>query len=108
MEITKLCYYFFSVFAPKTTNLHQLIQWGFVIHGIIDGHSRYIVSLNAAPDNTARTAFQFFEAATQRYGFPHRMRGDHGGENVRIAEVLNNINNNPNAYIFGRSVHNQR
>eukprot|EP01083_Nonionella_stella_P200950 735446_1 len=41
-------------------------------------------------------------------GIPKRMRGDYGTENYDCADELNRIRRSDRAFIFGRSVHNQR
>ena len=43
---------------------HQsLIRWGFVIHGGIDGFSRYIVYLHCSTNNKKETVLDLFEQA---------------------------------------------
>lgn len=67
---------------------HELIMFGIVVHGITDGHTRAVVGLKAATNNTAATFFLLFIAACLKYGVPSRMRGDRGGENLIIAAWL--------------------
>lgn len=88
---------------------HKLIRWRMVIHGGIDGYSRVVPYLRVAPDNTALTAFGAFQEGVERYGLPSRVRSDHGGENVLIAEyMIRNRGSGRGSMITGRSVHNQR
>ena len=87
---------------------HKLIRWRMVIHGGIDGYSRVVPYLRVAPDNTALTAFGAFQEGVERYGLPSRVRSDHGGENVLIAEyMIRNRGSGRGSMITGRSVHNQ-
>ena len=99
----------YSVPGPNSLwhndGLHKLIHWGIVIHAYIDGFSRLATSLLCATNNRAETALKGFLQGVERYGIPSRVRGDFGGENVRIADF---INHNGGVYIRGPSVHNQR
>lgn len=67
---------------------HSLVTWGFVIHGGIDGFSRLIVFLKCSTNNRSNTVLDLFLAATQRFEWPSRVRSDHGGENVRVWEAM--------------------
>lgn len=88
---------------------HKLIRWRMVVHGGIDGYSRVVTYLKVAPDNTAVTAFGAFLEGVERYGLPSRVRSDHGGENVMIAEyMIRSRGSGRGSMITGRSVHNQR
>ena len=57
---------------------HSLMQWGFVIHGAIDGHSRLIVYLRCATNNKKETVLELFDTAINQYGVPSRLRSDKG------------------------------
>ncbi|WAR07795.1 hypothetical protein MAR_017753, partial [Mya arenaria] len=88
---------------------HKLIRWRLVIHGGIDGYSRFPVYLNVSNNNRADTVLYAFLEAVQQFGLPRRVRSDKGGENVLVAEYMvehQPIVNRP--FIAGRSVHNQR
>ena len=58
-----------------------------VIHGGIDCFSRLITFLSCSSNDLASTVLQLFIEGTDRYGFPSRMRGDHGLENVKVITV---------------------
>ena len=88
---------------------HHLINWGFVIHGGVDGKSRFITFMDVSADNCSNTVFALFVESVRKYGCPSRVRGDHGGENVKVCEFMEAQNGeNRGSYIAGRSVHNQR
>ncbi|VDI06910.1 Hypothetical predicted protein [Mytilus galloprovincialis] len=88
---------------------HKLIRWRFVIHGGIDGFSRLIVFMGVATNNQSSTVFDLFLNATTTCGLPSRVRTDHGGENVDVANFMV-LQRGPGrgSIIQGRSVHNQR
>lgn len=76
---------------------HKLIRWRVVIHGAIDGYSRFPVYLSAS---MAETGFKIFMTAVQTYG----LRGD-------VCEyMLTHPLRGPGrgSFITGRSVHKQR
>ena len=57
---------------------HSLNQWGFVIHGAIDAHSRLIVYLRCATNNKKEAVLELFDTAINQYGVPSRLRSDKG------------------------------
>ena len=81
--------------------LHKLIQYGFVIHGTVDGHDHVVsktavvyqsltlflqvVGLRASTSNTASTVLSLFLNSIEEYGCPSQVRGDRGGENINVA-----------------------
>ncbi|XP_035987594.1 uncharacterized protein LOC118560567 isoform X1 [Fundulus heteroclitus] len=88
---------------------HKLIRYNFVIFGAIDGYSRKIMYLKVADNNRSDSHLAFFNEAVNEHGFPLRVRGDHGGENVGIAEFMFSVPRTEiNSFIAGKSVHNQR
>lgn len=89
---------------------HKLIQpYRFVIHGAIDGYSRYIVFLKASNNNRASTVFNAFREAITKYNIPSRVRTDLGLENIEVARFMVNTRGvNRGSIITGTSVHNQR
>ena len=87
---------------------HRLVVFGIVIHGIIDGFSRFILGLRAADNNKARTVLNLFEDAVASIdGTPRMLRTDKGGENIEAAEYMI-LHAGSRSVITGRSVHNQR
>lgn len=103
----------YSVRAPNSLwhidGHHSLVRWGFVVHGSIDGFSRMITMLHCSTNNRSLTVLHLFEEAVANYGLPSRIRTDHGGENVRIWEMMENIRGaNRGSALRGTSTQNQR
>jgi len=65
-------------------NLKELIQWGIIIHGLIDGYSCLITGLQASNNNWGETVLALFHRAASVYGVPSWIRGDHGVENILL------------------------
>ena len=59
-------------------------RWRMVVHGGVDGFSRFVVFLKCSTNNLSDTVLQLFKAAVREYGLPHQVRGDQGGENVKV------------------------
>ena len=70
---------------------HSLVNWGFIIHGGIDGFSRLIVFLKCSTNNRSETVEQCFISAIEQYQWPSRVRTDHGGENTRVWQLMEEI-----------------
>ena len=54
----------------------------------MDGYSRTIIYLKCATNNLAATAVQFFQAGTEKFGIPSRVRGYCGVENYDLAKFM--------------------
>jgi hypothetical protein len=97
--------------SKNSSNTHLLlvdlglIRWNIIIHGFVDGKSRFCVGLRVSGNNKAATVLDVFLEACRRYGIPSRMRGDHGTENIEVA-IWMETNRGPNrgSYIWGRYV----
>ena len=88
---------------------HSLIRWKFVIHGCIDGFSRRILYLLCADNNRSETVGDLFQNAAEEFGWPSRVRGDHGGENSVVASLMVQVRGEGRgSFIAGSSTRNQR
>jgi hypothetical protein len=88
---------------------HKLIRWGFVIHGCVDGYSRFIIWMACRTNNKAQTVAELFMEGIMKYGVPSRLRTDRGGENRVMGKMMIWLRGlNRGSFICGRSVHNQR
>lgn len=88
---------------------HSLINWGFVIHGAIDGFSRMIVFLKCSTNNKKETVHNLFMASVDTFGIPSRVRTDRGGENVLVWDEMVRLRGpNRGSFLAGSSTHNQR
>ncbi len=70
---------------------HSLVNWGFVIHGAIDGFSRCVVYLHCSTDNKSETVADLFQSATGNFGWPSRVRTDRGGENAIVWSMMEDM-----------------
>lgn len=61
-----------------------------MVHGGVDGYSRVPVFLKASSNNEAATVLQVFMNAVDKYGLPHRVRCDKGGENYDVGWFMLN------------------
>ncbi|KAL7283531.1 hypothetical protein ACG7TL_002965 [Trametes sanguinea] len=90
---------------------HGLIRWKFVMHCFIDGHSRFVTGIRVHTNNRADTVLALFHETVAQHGLPSRVRGDHGTENIRVAEFMEaarGLNRGSVLKILNRSVHNTR
>lgn len=83
--------------------LTGLIHYKIVIHAFIDGFSRYVMGIRASNNNRATTVLELFEDITQEHGYPSRVRGDHGTENLYVAARMEEVRGSGRgSYIWGR------
>ena len=88
---------------------HSLLTWGYVIHGAIDGFSRLVTFLYCSTNNRSGTVADLFLNATQEYGWPSRLRTDHGGENTQVWQLMEDRRGrNRGSFLVSSSTHNQR
>lgn len=78
-----------------------LIRWKIVIHAFIDGFSRYLLGIRASNNNRAETVAALFDELVARHGYPVRVRGDHGTENLLVAARMER-QRGPGSYIWGK------
>ena len=80
-----------------------LIRFKIVIHAFVDGKSRLVTAIRASDNNRADTVLALFLSAHTVYGIPSRVRGDHGTENLKVAEWMEtNMGLDRGSYIWGR------
>lgn len=74
-----------------------------MIHAFVDGFSRFVLGIRASNNNRADTVLQLFEDIAQIYGYPSRVRGDHGTENLLVAARMEEVRGlERGSYIWGR------
>lgn len=63
-----------------------------------------VLGLRASFNNTTQTVLEVFEEeVVENYGYPSRVRGDHGGENVLVAASMTEVRGaQRGSYIWGR------
>ena len=64
-----------------------MYRWRFIVHGGVDGFSRFIVYLWCSTNNRSDTMLTLFHNAVVEFGLPQRVRCDKGGENVKVSQV---------------------
>ena len=85
------------------------MEWGIVLYVAIDGYSRFVTVLEAADHQTALTWRDvMMRGFVGRGCHPKYIRGDCGKENNEVAALIQALRRSDRAFIWGRSVHNQR
>lgn len=88
---------------------HKLKEWGFYIHGCIDGGTSFVHYLRLSDRNTSAVALQPYVEACEKYQGCSRVRLDAGSENVDIARYQLLVRGEGRgSVLIGPSVHNQR
>ena len=65
--------------------------------------------LFCANNNYASTVLTVFQNAASEFGWPSRVRGDHGGENVDVASMMIEVRGDGRgSFVSGPSTRNQR
>jgi hypothetical protein len=87
---------------------HHLIRWKMVIHGCIDGFSRFVTFLDASYNNISSTVFELFMQSVNNHGLPSRVRDDCGVENVLVCKYMELRRGcSRGSSIAGKSIHNK-
>ncbi|KAL7277449.1 hypothetical protein ACG7TL_009311 [Trametes sanguinea] len=88
---------------------HGLIHGKFVTHCFIDGYAHFVTGIRVHTNNRADSVLSLFLESIAEHGIPSHVCGNHGTENIRVAEWMEtNRGLNRGSYIWGRSVHNTR
>ena len=68
---------------------HKLMKFKLVVHGGVDGCSRYIVYMTCCDNNQSSTVLKCFLKGAEEVGvIPGCMRSDKGGENVLVCKFM--------------------
>jgi hypothetical protein len=90
---------------PLMSMILGLIHCRIVIHGFIDGHSCLITGLRASDNNLSATVLNLFLHTANIYGVPSCLRGDHGTENLGVANWMEEHRGTcRGSYIWGRFI----
>ncbi|KAL0577488.1 hypothetical protein V5O48_004512 [Marasmius crinis-equi] len=88
---------------------HGLIKYKIVIHAFVDGFSRFVTGIRASNNNLSATVLDVFLESVEEHGCPSRVRGDHGTENLLVAEFMEDLKGlGRGSYLWGKSIHNIR
>ena len=80
-----------------------LVRWKIFLHGFIDGFAWMVMGLQASNNNRASTVLAFFDCICAVFGYPSRLRGDHGTENLYVAARMEQVRGpDRGSYIWGR------
>jgi hypothetical protein len=91
------------MFHASLTIRPGLIRFKIVMHAFTDGKSRYVTGIRASNNNRAETVLEVFIDAVDEHGLPSRVRGDHGTENVLVAQFMEEARGvSRGSYIWGR------
>jgi hypothetical protein len=105
MTASMVCFIHHNHFILLIRFCIGLIRWKIVIHAFIDGYSRFLLGIRAHSNNRASTVLDLFEDIAQAFGYPSRMRGDHGTENLLVAAAMEHVRGEGRgSYIWGKYV----
>jgi hypothetical protein len=98
-----ICFYADIVTEVLITFLTGLIRWQIVFHAFIDGKSRFVTGIRAHNNNHAETVLSLFLDIIEVHSVPSRVRGDHGTENLLVAQYMEDLKGiERGSYIWGR------
>ena len=88
----------------------KLKRWGFAIHGCIDRFSQKILWLHVSTSNNDPLIIaNFYLSCINKYNIcPRTLRMNRGSENMYCEELHVFFTGNPESFIYGASIHNQR
>jgi hypothetical protein len=94
---------------PKDCNVSHyfpgLIKFKMVNHCFIDGKSHYVTGIRVHNNNHASRVFDLFQEVIHNHGVPSQVRGDHGTENLMLAQWMEeNMGVDRGSYTWGWSV----
>ena len=103
VSATSFQWWSFVILSISCIGTTGLIRWKIVVHGFIDGYTRFVVGIRAHNNNRAQTVDDLLVEIACEHGYPCRLRGDHGVENVMAADRMEQVRGpNCGAYIWGR------
>jgi len=90
-----------------TAAYDKLAQYGFRVHGAIDGASHFVVYMKVALNKKVGTIYSAYKSAVDRFGHPLLIRSDYATEHSLVRKNLEMARPNVNCFRTGASVHNQ-